>query len=282
MAAPEPALSPDAANASGYDHSSNEEFYEYYAAESTSTATLERFRRLRQAICNIVFRDKAPESLKVADIGCGAGTLSREWAQAGHSVRSLDVNEPLLRLAGERAAKEGLQILFEVGTATSVPWPDECVDVCIAPELLEHVADWESCVNEFTRILKPGGLLFISTTNFLCPKQQEFQLPLYSWYPPALKRHYEKLSVTTRPELANHAKYPAVNWFTFYSLRRELKNRGFVEFLDRFDIATLRRDPGLKHLALSAIVSTPVTRLLAHIASEGTVIAAIKGGRAQE
>jgi 2-polyprenyl-3-methyl-5-hydroxy-6-metoxy-1,4-benzoquinol methylase len=55
------------------------------------------------------------------------------------------------------------------------------MDVCLLPELLEHVADWQSCLNEAARVLRPGGLLYLSTTNVLCPRQQEFNLPLYSF-----------------------------------------------------------------------------------------------------
>ena len=81
------------------------------------------------------------------------------------------------------------------------------------PELLEHVADWQSVISEADRVLKPDGVLYLSTTNVLCPKQMEFELPLYSWYPGFVKRKVERLSVTSHPHLANHAKYPAVNWF---------------------------------------------------------------------
>jgi hypothetical protein len=42
--------------------------------------------------------------------------------------------------------------------------------------------------------------------------QEEFNLPLYSWYPWRLKRHFEAVAVTTRPALANFARYSAVNF----------------------------------------------------------------------
>src|SRR5205807_1840429 len=152
----------------------------------------------------------------------------------GHKVRALDVNEPLIDLARRRAQGQGLDIAFEVGSATALPWAPASMDVCLLPELLEHVADWQACLREASRILRPGGLLYISTTNVLCPLQEEFNLPAYSWYPTSLKRHCERLAVTTRQSLANHAKYPAVNWFSFYSLRDWLTALDFKCY-DRFD-----------------------------------------------
>jgi SAM-dependent methyltransferase len=143
------------------------------------------------------------------------------------------------------------------------------------PEVLEHVADWRSCLSEAVRVLRPGGLLYLSTTNRLCPVQQEFDLPLYSWYPGPLKRRYERLSVTTRPELVNHAKYPAVNWFDFYSLSRASELQGLV-CLDRFDVAALGAHSGLGKFVLTAVTRAMPLRLLAHLATPYTTIFAVR------
>jgi 2-polyprenyl-6-hydroxyphenyl methylase/3-demethylubiquinone-9 3-methyltransferase len=116
--------------------------------------------------------------LNIADIGCGAGTQARLWAQGGHRVFGLDVNEPLIRLARQRTEEAGLVIRFEVGTATALPWADRTMDVRLLPELLEHVADCQACLNEAARVLRPGGLLYLSTTNVLCPRQDEFNAPV--------------------------------------------------------------------------------------------------------
>ena len=264
------------ADSKTWEHSTHEEFYGYYAQESLSPQTVERFRRQRDLILSVpTLRRDSP--LDVADIGCGAGTLAMTWAETGQRVRGLDVNGPLIELAKKRAAEASLQVEFFLGSATDVPWESESVDVCFAPELLEHVADWQSCLNEFTRILRPGGALFLSTTNKLCPRQQEFKLPLYSWYPGFLKRHYERLSLTTRPEIANYAKYPAVNWFTYYSLRKALAERGFGAFHDRFDLAALRDNGALKNTVLGLVRALPPLRFLGHVLTEGTTILAIKG-----
>jgi ubiquinone/menaquinone biosynthesis C-methylase UbiE len=125
----------------------------------------------------------------VADVGCNAGTQSLLWAELGHRVHAVDVNQPLLELARERARNCGSEIELLLGSAVSLPFPDRSIDICLAVELLEHVEDWQSCLREFTRVLRPRGVLFMTTTNKLCPVRQEFNLPLYSWYPKGLK-HY--------------------------------------------------------------------------------------------
>jgi 2-polyprenyl-3-methyl-5-hydroxy-6-metoxy-1,4-benzoquinol methylase len=259
---------------SAWDHSTHEQFYDYYASESISNEARVRFCRIRDHILRFV-PHAAGTVLDVADIGCGAGSHSIVWAEKGHRVHALDVNERLLDLGRERASQRGLDIDFRVGTATRLPWADESVDVCVAIELLEHVEQWGGCMNEFTRILRPGGAVFVSTTNQLCPKQAEFNLPMYSWYPAPVKRHYEKLAFTTRPELANYAKYPAVHWFTFYQLRKWLLSRG-CRSLDRFDIMDMEEKGAMARLVVSAMRSVPLLRWFGHVCTPGTVILGIK------
>jgi len=260
----------------GWDHSTHEDFYDYYANESLSAATRQRFGRVKDMMIRVARDSSRAQRLNVADIGCGAGTQSVMWAADGHAVHGLDVNEPLIRLAQERARDAGLDVSFEVGSATSLPWNDATMDVCLLPELLEHVADWRSCVREAARVLAPGGLLYLSTTNVLCPKQQEFNLPLYSWYPSPLKRHCERLAITTRPAIANYAKYPAVNWFSFYGLRRFLRPLGF-RCLDRFDVMDAAAKNPVQRVVLQGLRGSRLLRFLGHVATPSTVVVAVKG-----
>src|SRR5262249_24928325 len=100
-----------------WDHSTRKEFFEYYAGESESEATLQRFRSVMTTILRVRGDGRAPQPLDVADVGCGAGTQARLWAGEGHRVHGVDINGPLIDLARERSARDGMLISFEVGTA---------------------------------------------------------------------------------------------------------------------------------------------------------------------
>ena len=260
------------------DNSSHNEFYDYYRRESESEATLARFARIRDTVLKAIdLHDpvQVASPLDVADIGCGAGSQCRIWATAGHRVHGLDINEPLLQLARERANVDGMNIEYRLGSATDLPWGDGTMDICLVPELLEHVVDWQQCLDEFARVLRPGGVLFLSTTNALCPVQDEFNLPLYSWYPARLKRRMEALAKSSKPSLANYAKYPAINWFTYGSLSSELHHRGIQTF-DRFDFMDSRRLSSAKQMVLWMLRRVPAFRTLTQLFIASTMVVGVK------
>jgi len=143
---------------------------------------------------------------------------------------------------------------------------------------LVHVPLWRPCLDECARVLRPGGVLVLTTSNKLCPIQQEFNLPFYSWYPGPLKRYFERLSLTTSPHLANYAKYPAVNWFSFYGLRTELAKRGLA-CLDRFDVIDLPNKSAWIRGVVHCVRAIPPLRWLGHVATPGTMVLAIKNYR---
>lgn len=237
----------------------------------------ERFQSIHAKVAQFLPAAKRTARLKVVDLGCGVGGQCELWADLGHAVSGLDVDGTLIATA-RRAADEGKHdIDYRVGAAAAAPWPDGSMDVCLLVELLEHVPEWQACLDECARLLRTGGIVFISTTNRLCPRQQEFELPLYSWYPRALKRRFERLAVTSRPDLVHGSPYPAVHWFTPAQLRRALEQRGFT-VADRFDMISLDHRGALVRALVSLIRAAPLLRFAAHMATPYSVVLGVKRG----
>ena len=150
------------AESAALTHDSDERFTEYYAHASQSAVTLQRIRSIRDSTLRIASAHGLSKPvLDVADIGCGAGTQSFLWAELGHKVHGLDVNQPLLDVARQRAGESRWSIDFQLGSATKLPWADQSLDVCLLLELLEHVSEWQACLQECARVLRRGGILVV-------------------------------------------------------------------------------------------------------------------------
>ncbi len=94
----------------------------------------------------------------VVDVGSGTGTVARALAEqvgpAGH-VLGIEPNPRLREVALTRAAGTGAD--FVDGLAASLPVADGSVDLLWCERVLQHVAEPQAAVDEFARVLRPGG-----------------------------------------------------------------------------------------------------------------------------
>jgi len=56
-----------------------------------------------------------------------------------------------------------------VASATRMPIASGAVDVCFSSNVLEHVRDWSAMLAEMVRVTRPGGIVFVTFTNWLSP-----------------------------------------------------------------------------------------------------------------
>jgi 2-polyprenyl-6-hydroxyphenyl methylase/3-demethylubiquinone-9 3-methyltransferase len=100
--------------------------------------------------------------LSVIDVGCGGGLVTEPMARLGAAVTGLDGAEESIRAAGAHALAMGLTIDYRVG---SVETTSGAFDVVLALEIVEHVADLHAFCDAATGLVKPGGLMIVSTIN---------------------------------------------------------------------------------------------------------------------
>lgn len=105
------------------------------------------------------------QGLSVLDIGCGGGLLSEPMARLGATVTGIDAGARNVAVAALHAEKQGLAIDYRQDTAEAFALSGGQFDVVLALEIVEHVADVELFLKSCGGLVKPGGLVFLSTLN---------------------------------------------------------------------------------------------------------------------
>ena len=95
---------------------------------------------------------------RILEVGVGTGISLPDYARANRLV-GVDISAPMLRKAADRVAEHGLSNVeaLAVMDATHLAFPDDFFDVVVAQYVITAVPDPEATLDEFARVLKPGG-----------------------------------------------------------------------------------------------------------------------------
>jgi SAM-dependent methyltransferase len=104
------------------------------------------------------------KKLKILDVGAGHGAFTKRLFDLGYNVSACDLFPEIFRFEKIECKKADL--------TKELPYPDNTFDLAIAVEVSEHIIDHETFFRELSRILKPGGLLLLSTPNILSLKSR--------------------------------------------------------------------------------------------------------------
>lgn len=101
----------------------------------------------------------------VLDAGCGGGLLSEPLARMGGRVTGIDASAPAIEVASGHAERSGLSITYRAEPVETLAREGRQYDLVCALEIVEHVADRAAFCHALAAVLRPGGLLVMSTLN---------------------------------------------------------------------------------------------------------------------
>ena len=123
----------------------------WYAA--TTAKSRGDFQKLAARIAK-----ELPQGGTVLEIAPGPGYLCIELAKLGpYAIRGVDLSASMVKIAGQKAAQAGVQVDFEQGNASSLPYPRDTFDFLVCRAAFKNFSQPVKALREMHRVLKPGG-----------------------------------------------------------------------------------------------------------------------------
>jgi SAM-dependent methyltransferase len=194
----------------------------------------------------------------VLDVGCGSGFYTRELARLRATVTATEYTPAALVQARRNVGDLAPEIEFRVEDAQALSLPDASVDRVLLSEVIEHLREPERAVAEAARVLRPGGVLVVSTPSRFSPlnlaygvkrrvRRYAFNEHLHEFTPGSFRRLVAEHLDVESLEFANFVlPYPADELY----LRLGSPGLRGLELVER----ALGGIPGLRRLGWTMII----------------------------
>ncbi|MEP2771702.1 MAG: class I SAM-dependent methyltransferase [Fulvivirga sp.] len=132
-------------------------YHEYYIQERNHWWFLARLRILESKVAQIATDQK----LKILNVGAATGATSQMLSKYGE-VTSLEYDSDCCKFVREEI---GLEVTE--GSVLDLPYEDQSFDLVCAFDIIEHVDDDQTAVEEMKRVCAKGGNIFVTVPAFM-------------------------------------------------------------------------------------------------------------------
>jgi phosphatidylethanolamine/phosphatidyl-N-methylethanolamine N-methyltransferase len=123
---------------------------------------------------------------RILEVGVGTGISLPDYDRV-HRLFGIDISEPMLRKAQERIAEHELHNVegLAVMDAAKLAFPDTAFDAVVAQYVITAVPDPEGTLDEFARVLTPGGeIILVNHLGAEAGLRRAFE----QWFAPVARR----------------------------------------------------------------------------------------------
>ena len=153
--------------------SENKSYWTGRAASYSEVNQLELSTRQRQKWSDCLhaeiarqFPDRAPETLRVLEVGTGPGFFAILLCELGYDVTAIDLTPAMLEEARKNAGELAGKICWMEMNAEALEFEDASFDVVVSRNLTWNLPHPGKAYAEWARVLKPGGLLLNFDANW--------------------------------------------------------------------------------------------------------------------
>jgi ubiquinone/menaquinone biosynthesis C-methylase UbiE len=141
---------------------------DYYDRSQYQTRRRTLISSRHDHIVRILSEIAVSDTASVLEAGCGPGNLLPQLASRFGRVCAMDASSRMLDIARTHAA-DFRNITYQVGNIEALPFGDNSFDLVCSAGVIEYLPEIERALQEMQRVLRPGGLLILSTTNANAP-----------------------------------------------------------------------------------------------------------------
>ena len=195
--------------------------------------------------------DLQPGDVRLLDIGCSTGILTRHYAEFFGRVIGLDLDDGAIEWARKNRAADNVS--YRVGDSMELPFLTGEFDLVTCTHIYEHVPDDQRMLDEILRVLRPGGLCYFAAENRIRLWDGHYNLPLVTMLPKPVADLYVRLSGRGQRRYETHR--------TLWGLRRLVRKfeitdytRAVVRDPERFEATEMVWPGSPKHKAAKTIV----------------------------
>lgn len=137
------------------------------------------------------YKDK---NARLLDCGCGIGLSLYYLSQYFNNSFGVEIDKKSFEIAKKQFDKLKCKAKLKFYNGKRLPFADNYFDIVTSMEVWEHASNTQVMLGEIKRVLKPDGILHITTANKLWPIEPHYKLPFLSYLPYFLADLYVKIT----------------------------------------------------------------------------------------
>jgi 2-polyprenyl-3-methyl-5-hydroxy-6-metoxy-1,4-benzoquinol methylase len=136
-------------------------FYDRFSSEWENKINNTETAKRINVVFKKLFEKHDLKSKTLLEVGCGMGYFCYESAKFGAKVTGIDIGPNLVKISKQKVPAGK----FLVASASDLPFKNHSFETLLSTEVIEHVENQSKAIKEMARVVKPGGVLVITTPN---------------------------------------------------------------------------------------------------------------------
>jgi len=201
------------------------------------------------------------ENRTVIDVGCGTGYRCRIFAEKSRMVYGIDYDKEAVTYCEKNYVAPNIKYIRMDANSLDL---DRQFDIAVAFQVIEHMQNLDKFIEQLKRVVKPNGIIFISTPNVRRPQEDKDANPF----------HFNEMKYTQFQRLIsdNFSSYEILG----VAYARRNKIRSFVAKLPFYRLGKkLKRKSGLKKIATRALDLTSFKIINSNVEEESADFLAV-------